>query len=257
MEYFDTHAHYNDEKFDGIVDDVLNRCKNIGVKYVINIGYNIESSIKAIELSNKYKNMYVAIGIHPSDVGKCSVEELEKIYNEYNNGKVVAIGEIGLDYSYTKENKKEQIDLFKTQIELANRLKLPICVHSRDASLDTYLTLKECPAKYGTLMHCFSPTEDLVRLVLENGYMVAFGGNITYKRAKSFSRYMDMIPVEQIVIETDSPYLPPVPLRGTINTSENLPIILDKLSEYKNISKEELSKIVYRNSLEFFNIKEE
>ena len=257
MEYFDTHAHYNDEKFDGIVDDVLNRCKNIGVKYVINIGYNIESSIKAIELSNKYKNMYVAIGIHPSDVGKCSVEELEKIYNEYNNGKVVAIGEIGLDYSYTKENKKEQIDLFKTQIELANRLKLPICVHSRDASLDTYLTLKECPAKYGTLMHCFSPTEDLVRLVLENGYMVAFGGNITYKRAKSFSRYMDMIPVEQIVIETDSPYLPPVPLRGTLNTSENLPIILEKLSEYKNISKEELSKIVYRNSLEFFNIKEE
>lgn len=257
MEYFDTHAHYNDEKFDGIVDDVLNRCKNIGVKYVINIGYNIQSSIKAIELSNKYKNMYVAIGIHPSDVGKCSVEELEKIYNEYNNGKVVAIGEIGLDYSYTKENKKEQIDLFKTQIELANRLKLPICVHSRDASLDTYLTLKECPAKYGTLMHCFSPTEDLVRLVLENGYMVAFGGNITYKRAKSFSRYMDMIPVEQIVIETDSPYLPPVPLRGTVNTSENLPIILEKLSEYKNISKEQLSKIVYRNSLEFFNIKEE
>ena len=257
MEYFDTHAHYNDEKFDGIVDDVLNRCKNIGVKYVINIGYNIESSIKAIELSNKYKNMYVAIGIHPSDVGKCSVEELEKIYNEYNNGKVVAIGEIGIDYYYTKENKKEQIDLFKTQIELANRLKLPICVHSRDASLDTYLTLKECPAKYGTLMHCFSPTEDLVRLVLENGYMVAFGGNITYKRAKSFSRYMDMIPVEQIVIETDSPYLPPVPLRGTVNTSENLPIILEKLSEYKNISKEELSKIVYRNSLEFFNIKEE
>ena len=257
MEYFDTHAHYNDEKFDGIVDDVLNRCKNIGVKYVINIGYNIESSIKAIELSNKYKNMYVAIGIHPSDVGKCSVKEHEKIYNEYNNGKVEAINEIGLDYSYTKENKKEQIDLFKTQIELANRLKLPICVHSRDASLDTYLTLKECPAKYGTLMHCFSPTEDLVRLVLENGYMVAFGGNITYKRAKSFSRYMDMIPVEQIVIETDSPYLPPVPLRGTINTSENLPIILEKLSEYKNISKEELSKIVYRNSLEFFNIKEE
>ena len=257
MEYFDTHAHYNDEKFDVIVDDVLKRCKNIGVKYVINIGYNIQSSIKAIELSNKYKNMYVAIGIHPSDVGKCSVDELEKVYNEYNNGKIVAIGEIGLDYSYTKENKKEQIELFKTQIKLANKLKLPICVHSRDASLDTYMTLKECPAKYGTLMHCFSPTEDLVRLVLENGYMVAFGGNITYKRAKSFSRYMDMIPVEQIVIETDSPYLPPVPLRGTVNTSENLPIILDKLSEYKNISKEELSKIVYRNSLEFFNIKEE
>ena len=257
MNYFDTHAHYNDEKFEGIVDDVLRRCKEIGVKYIINIGYNIESSIKAIELSNRYKNIYVAIGIHPSDVEKCSVEELEEVYRKYNNGKIVAIGEIGLDYSYTKENKNEQIELFKNQIKLANKLKLPICVHSRDASLDTYTTLKECPAKYGTLMHCFSPTEDLVRLVLENGYMVAFGGNITYKRAASFSRYMNMIPVNQIVIETDSPYLPPVPLRGTLNTSENLTIILDKLSEYKNISKDELSQIVYRNSLEFFNIKEE
>lgn len=257
MNYFDTHAHYNDEKFEGIVDDVLRRCKEIGVKYIINIGYNIESSIKAIELSNRYKNIYVAIGIHPSDVEKCSVKELEEVYRKYNNGKIVAIGEIGLDYSYTKENKNEQIELFKSQIKLANELKLPICVHSRDASLDTYTTLKECPAKYGTLMHCFSPTEDLVRLVLENKYFVAFGGNITYKRAASFSRYMNMIPVNQIVIETDSPYLPPVPLRGTLNTSENLPIILDKLSEYKNISKDELSQIVYRNSLEFFNIKEE
>lgn len=257
MRYFDTHAHYNDEKFNGIVDDVLKKCSNVGVKYIVNIGYNIESSIKAIELSNKYNNIYVAIGIHPSDVGKCSVEELEDVYNKYNNGKIVAIGEIGLDYSYTKENKKEQIELFKSQIALANKLKLPIVVHSRDASLDTYNTLKDNPAKYGTLMHCFSPTEDLVRLVLENKYTVAFGGNITYKRAASFSRYMDMIPVSQIVIETDSPYLPPVPLRGTVNTSENLPIILEKLSEYKKIPKEELSEIVYRNSLEFFNIKQE
>ena len=106
------------------------------------------------------------------------------------------------------------------------------------------------------MLHCFSPTEDLVRLVIENGYKVAFGGNITYNRAKSFKRYMDMLPVEQIVIETDCPYLPPEPLRGTVNTSKNLPIILNKLAEYKNIDVEELAKIVYRNSLEFFNIKE-
>ena len=153
-------------------------------------------------------------------------------------------------------NKEEQKKLFIEQIELANKLKLPIVVHSRDASLDTYLTLKEHPAKYGTLLHCFSPTEDLVRLVLENGYMVAFGGNITYNRAKSFQKYMDMIPTEQIVIETDAPYLPPEPLRGTINSSKNLPIVLNKLAEYKKTDVEKLSEIVYRNSLEFFNIKE-
>ncbi len=256
MRYYDTHAHYNDEKFNGIVDETLNECMSVGVKYINNIGYNIESSKLAIELSNKYKECYAVIGIHPSDVGKCSVDEVEDLYKNLNNGKIVAIGEIGLDYYWVKDNKEEQKKLFIEQIELANKLKLPIVVHSRDASLDTYLTLKEHPAKYGTLLHCFSPTEDLVRLVIDNNYMVAFGGNITYNRAKSFQRYMDMIPASQIVIETDAPYLPPVPLRGTVNTSKNLPIILEKLSEYKHMDVEELSKIVYRNSLEFFNIKE-
>lgn len=256
MEYFDTHAHYNDEKFNGIVEETLQECSNVGVKKINIIGYNIESSKEAIELSNKYDNLYAVIGIHPSDVEKCTVDEVEELYTKYNDQKIVAIGEIGLDYYWVKDNKEEQKKLFIEQIELANKLKLPIVVHSRDASLDTYLTLKEHPAKYGTLLHCFSPTEDLVRLVLENKYMVAFGGNITYNRAKSFQKYMDMIPVEQIVIETDAPYLPPVPLRGTINTSKNLPIILEKLAEYKHMEVEELSKIVYRNSLEFFNIKE-
>lgn len=257
MRYFETHAHYNDEKFKDNVDEVIKECRNAGVDHIINIGYNVDSSIKAIELSNLYNKMYAVIGIHPSDVGLCSVEQIEELYNKYDKSKIVAIGEIGLDYYWVKDNKEAQIELFKEQIELANKLKLPIVVHTRDASLDTYTVLKENPAKYGTLLHCFSPTEDLVRLALENdNYKVAFGGNITYNRAASFKKYMDMLPVEKIVIETDSPYLPPVPLRGTVNTSKNLPIILEKLAEYKNMNVEELSEIVYRNSLEFFNIKE-
>lgn len=257
MKYFDTHAHYNDETFENIVCKTINDCKEIGVDKINNVGYNVESSKKAIELSKEYSGLYAVIGIHPSDVGKCEVSEIEKLYNEYkNNGKIVAIGEIGLDYYWVKDNKEEQKKLFIDQIELANKLKLPIVVHTRDASLDTYLILKEHPAQNGTLLHCFSPTEDLVRLVIDKGYMVAFGGNITYNRAKSFQKYMDMIPLNQIVIETDSPYLPPVPQRGTINTSKNLPIILNKLAEYKHVEVEELAEIVYRNSLEFFNIKE-
>lgn len=118
-----------------------------------------------------------------------------------------------------------QIDLFQYQIEMANALKLPILIHSRDAALDTYQVIKENPPQYGTLFHCFQPSDDLVRLVLERGYTVAFGGNITYKRNESFAKYVKQIPLEQIVIETDSPYLSPVPYRGTINTSANLPII--------------------------------
>lgn len=256
MKYYDTHAHLNDEKFNGIVEQTIQECKAVGVKHINHIGYNVESSKKAIELSNEYDGTYAVIGIHPSDCEIDTVEQLEELYNKYNNGKIVAIGEIGLDYYWVKDNKEAQIKCFKEQIELANKLKLPIVIHSRDASLDTYNILKDNPAKYGTLMHCFSPTEDLVRMVLQNGFKVAFGGNITYNRSKSFYKYMDMIPVEQIVIETDSPYLPPVPLRGTLNSSKNLPIILQKLAEYKHMDVEELGEIVYRNSLEFFNIKD-
>lgn len=255
MKFIDTHAHYNDEKFNDNYDEIINKCFDSGIDYIMVVGYNKESSIKAIELSNKYNNVYAIIGVHPSDVGKSFPSDIEEIYNEYNNGKIVAIGEIGLDYAFVKDNKEEQKELFTDQIKLANKLKLPISVHSRDASLDTYNVLNENPAKYGTLMHCFSPTDDLVRLVLNNNYTVAFGGNITYKRSKSFYKYMDMIPVNQIVLETDSPYLPPEPLRGTINTSLNLPIILKKLAEYKQMDEEELSKIVYNNSIKFFNIK--
>ena len=146
--------------------------------------------------------------------------------------------------------------MFINQIEVVNYLKLPFIIHSRDSYLDTYNVIKEHKPLYGALFHCFHPNDDLVRLVKENGYTVAFGGNITYKRGKKFAEYVKEIPIEQIVIETDSPYLPPEPYRGTINTSLNLPIICNKLAEYKEMDVEQVAKIVYENSKRFFNIKE-
>ena len=171
-----------------------------------------------------------------------------------NNKKIVAIGEIGFDYAFVKDNKEKQKKLFMEQIELANTLKLPISIHSRDASLDTYDTLKEKKPEYGTLFHCFQPSDDLVRLVLENNYFVAFGGNITFKRNATFKRYIDTIPINQIVIETDCPYLTPEPFRGTRNDSSHLNLVCKKLAEYKEMEEEEVSKIVYDNSLKFFKI---
>lgn len=255
MRFFDTHAHYNDEKFDNILEETLQKCKEAGVEYIVNIGYNKLSSKKAIELSNNYGYMYSAIGIHPHDVKNDNVKDVYDIYQKYNNDKIVAIGEIGLDYAFVKDNKKEQENLFVSQIELANSLKLPIIVHTRDASFDTYNVLKEKKAEYGVLLHCFNPTEDLVKLVLDRGYTVAFGGNITYKRNKSFPKFLDMIPLSQIVIETDAPYLPPEPYRGSINTSANLPIICSKLSEYKKEDVEVVANAVYQNGIKFFNLK--
>lgn len=258
MKYIETHAHYNDEVYKDNLDEVLQNCKESEVKYILNVGYNVESSKISIELSEKYNEIYSIIGIHPHDVLE-NPNEILKLYNgcsENQKNKIVAIGEIGLDYAFVKDNKEEQKKIFVEQINIANELKLPIVIHSRDASLDTYTIIKENKPKYGALFHCFQPSDDLVNLVIKEGYSVAFGGNITYKRNKSFGEYIKKIPVENILIETDSPYLSPEPYRGKINTSVNLPIILKKLAEFKELEEEKLAEIVYNNSIKFFNLKD-
>ncbi len=258
MKYIETHAHYNDEVYKDNLDEVLQNCKESEVKYILNVGYNLESSKVSIELSEKYNEIYSIIGIHPHDVLE-NPNEILKLYNgcsENQKNKIVAIGEIGLDYAFVKDNKEEQKNIFVEQINIANELKLPIVIHSRDASLDTYTIIKENKPKYGALFHCFQPSDDLVNLVIKEGYSVAFGGNITYKRNKSFGEYIKKIPVENILIETDSPYLSPEPYRGKINTSVNLPIILKKLAEFKELEEEKLAEIVYNNSIKFFNLKD-
>ena len=186
MRFFDTHAHYNDEVYDIDREEVLKKIRESGVEYIVNVGYNKVSSIDSINLSKKYEYIYSAIGVHPHDVENETAQDIYNVYNQNDNKKIVAIGEIGLDYAFVKDNKLKQIALFESQIELANSLKLPILIHSRDAALDTYNVIKNKRAEYGTLFHCFQPSDDLVRLVLENGYMVAFGGNITFKRNEAF-----------------------------------------------------------------------
>lgn len=256
MKYFDTHAHYNDEVYVNNVDEILNECRKSGVDRIVNVGYNKKSSIDSIILSEKYDYIHAAIGVHPHDVNNDTAQDIFDVYNKNKDKRIVAIGEIGLDYAYVKDNKEAQIKLFIEQIELANTLKLPILIHSRDASSDTYNVIRNHRAEFGTLFHCFQPSDELVGVILENGYMVAFGGNITYKRNESFKNYIEKIPLNQMVIETDAPYLAPVPLRGTTNTSANLHIICSKLAEYKNKEEEVIANSVYNNSLDFFKIKE-
>ena len=255
MRLFETHAHYNDEVFKKEeLDDILNNCRSVGVDTFVNVGYNKTASIDSIKLSNKYNDFYAAIGVHPHDVDKDTAQDIYDVYNKYDSQKVVAIGEIGLDYVFVKDNKESQKKLFEEQIELSNTLKLPIVIHTRDASLDTYNILKEKSSEYGTLLHCFKPTDDLMKLVLNKGFYVAFGGNITYKRNASFAEYITKIPLSQIVLETDTPYLSPEPYRGTRNDSSRLPIVLNKLSEFLKKDKEELAEIVYDNSVRFYRI---
>ena len=258
MRYIDTHAHYNDEVYKGKQEEILQKCKNAKVEAIVNVGYDLPSSIDTINLSNKYGYIYAVIGIHPSEVDNYTAKDIEKLYMDAKNkgllDRLVGIGEIGLDYAFVKDNKEKQIQLFKEQIRLANKLKLPIIVHSRDAALDTYNVLREVEPEYGALLHCFQPSDDLVRLVIEKKYTVAFGGNITFKRNESFKKYILQIPIEQIVIETDSPYLAPEPLRGTVNDSSNLPIICRKLAEYKGMPVEFVAEKVYNNAIKFYKL---
>lgn len=254
MKYFDTHAHYDDEVFSTNQAQVLQQCRAAGVEYIVNIGCNKNTSIQSVALANHYSYIYAAIGVHPHEVAYDNAEHIKQIYENSVTDKIVAIGEIGLDYAFVKDNKKEQIKLFCEQIELANTLQLPIVIHSRDAALDTYTTIKENKPQYGALFHCFQPSDDLVRLVLQEGYMVAFGGNITYNRNESFKKYMEQIPLTQMVVETDSPYLAPVPVRGTTNTSANLPYIVSKLAEFKQEEVEVVGQQVFQNAITYFSI---
>jgi TatD DNase family protein len=254
MNFIDTHAHYNDEVYKDNLEEILRLIKSENIDKVVNVSYDYDSMKKSLELSKKYDWISTSIGFHPHDVEKFDIKIIEDIFKE-NKKYIVAIGEIGLDYAYTKDNKNKQKEIFIEQINFAKKNMLPIIIHSRDASKDTCDVVRNNLQKdYKVLFHCFSPTDELVNIVLENNYFVAFGGNITYPRNKSFYKYIEMIPLEQIVIETDCPYLSPIPFRGQINNSSNLKYILKTLADIKKIDENKLSEIIYQNSLRFFNL---
>lgn len=257
MKIIDVHAHYNDKAFFKDFDANLDKMKSLGVEYIINTGDDIYSSKRSIEYALKYKEFYAAIGIHPEHVEELNkISELEKLYKKYkNSNKIVAIGEIGLDYHYTKENKEQQIELFKNQIKLANKLNLPIVIHSRDAHLDMLTILKSVELPTKIMFHCFDLNEEVARFIIKNKYSISIGGNITYKRKDSAINILKQIPLNLIMTETDSPYLAPEPYRGKTNNSANIKEVIKKLSDIKEISVDEIEKQVYENAVKFFNIK--
>lgn len=260
MKFFDTHAHYNDEKFDEDREQIIQETYKSGISKFVVAGYNIESSKKAIELSNKYEFMYSICGISPNDVPQSEeelwkdIEEISKIIKQNNNKKLVAIGEIGLDYYWKKENKELQKQAFIAQIKLANELNLPIVIHSRDASVDMIQILKDNPVNKKGIFHCCQLNQELVRQALELGFYISFAGPITFKNSKNAPDVVKMVPLEKIVIETDSPYLSPEPNRGKRNDSRNVKYVAEKIAEIRDASIEEIAKITYENAIRIFNI---
>lgn len=252
MEFFDNHCHLDDEKFNLDREDIIKKIKEADITKLISAGYNVQSSHEASELANKYDFIYATAGISPNDIPQ-NEEELWKMLDEIKkiastNKKIVAIGEIGLDYHWNKENKELQKLAFIKQIKIANELKLPIVIHSRKATEDTIQILKENDVIYKGVFHCCSLKDELLKDALKLGFYISFAGPITFKNPKNVDDAINLVPNDRILIETDSPYLSPEPLRGTRNDSRNVKYVAQKIAQVKNISLEEIAKITYQNA---------
>ena len=259
VELFDSHAHYDDEKFNEDREDVIKNVYESGVTKLISAGYSLDGSKKAAALADKYDFIYATAGISPNDIPHNSLDEFHKelieIENIARNKKVVAIGEIGLDYYWNTDNKELQKQVFIEQIELANKLDMPIVIHTRDAVMDTLDILKnrKTPVKKG-VFHCCPLNVELVKEALKLGFYISFCGPVTFKNSKNARQVVEMVPLDKMLIETDSPYLAPEPLRGTRNDSRNIKYTAQKVAEFKGISLEEIAAATYENAKRIFEL---
>lgn len=248
--FTDSHCHLYDEYYEDI-DNIIKLSLENGVYRFINNGCDKESNIEVLKKINKYSNMYVALGIHPENVDKYTINDIKFIEDNLSNKKIIAIGEIGLDYYYTKENKCEQIKLFEMQLELAEKYNIPVIIHSRDATGDTINILKKYKVK--GIIHSFSGSLETAREYIKMGYLLGVNGVLTFKNAH-IKDVIKEIPLEYLVLETDSPYLTPVPFRGKQNNPSHILDIAKFVCELKDISLEELSNITENNLNYMFNI---
>ena len=247
--YIDTHCHLSREDYDDI-DKVIEGNKNANVDKIVVSGCSRESIEEVMDLKDRYDMVYVMIGYHPEYADTVTESDLDYLKSLLGEKKVVGIGEIGLDYHYTKENKDKQIWLFEEQLKIANAFNLPVVIHSRDATMDTINTLKKYKVK--GIIHCFSGSLETANIYISMGFLLGIGGVVTFKNSK-LKDVVKEVPSESIVLETDSPYLTPVPFRGKINSSKYLEFIANFIADIKNISVEELAEITSKNASSLFD----
>ncbi len=252
MGLFDSHSHLNDERFDEDREKTIDEIVKSGVTNFITAGYSVESSKKAIEIAKKYDFIYTTAGVSPNDIPQDEDElwkqlvEIENIAK--NNSKVLAIGEIGLDYYWNTENKELQKLAFIEQIKIANKLNLPIVIHTREAVMDTLQILKENKVENTGIFHCCPQNRELIKEGLKLGFYISFAGPITFKNSKNAVEMINLVPNDRILIETDSPYLAPEPVRGTRNTPSNVKFVAQKIADVKGLTLENVEKITFENT---------
>ncbi|MBE5899577.1 MAG: TatD family deoxyribonuclease [Lachnospiraceae bacterium] len=272
---FDSHAHYEDKRFAPDRDELLCAMRENNIGRIVNVGSTLDTSKQSVELAGQYEDIYAAVGIHPSEVAfpidgeernalsiKESVDVIPEVIKELKNlstnRKCVSIGEIGLDYYWDKEedNHNLQKQWFKVQLELASRVNKPVIVHSREASKDTFDILKEAKSTLDTraVVHCYSGSPEMAKEYVKLGYYIGVGGVVTFKNGRKLRETVEEIPLESILVETDCPYMAPEPYRGKRNDSTKLSYIVERISNIKNISKEQVEEITWQNACSFYGI---
>ena len=251
---FDTHAHYDSGAFNADREAVLSALPGENVGAVVNPGCDIPSSRVAVGLAEQFPHVWAAVGIHPSDCAGTGEAEYTALRELAKHEKVVAIGEIGLDYYWDTNPPKEfQQQVFRRQIELALELDLPVCVHDREAHGDSLAIVLEYPELRG-VFHCFSGSPEMAQELLKRGWYLGFDGPITYKNARRSPEVVAVTPLDRILIETDAPYLTPVPFRGKRNSSAHLSYVIEKLAEWKGVSAAEMERITWENAVRFYRL---
>lgn len=254
MPIFDTHAHYDAEGFEADRDAVLSALPEAGVGLVVDPGCDLPSSRAAVDLAERYGHVYAAVGIHPEDCAGFREEDLTELRQLLKRPKVVAIGEIGLDYYWAENPPREfQQTVFRRQLALAEELNVPVIVHDREAHGDCLAIIREFPAVTG-VFHCFSGSPEMAEELLKLGWYLGFDGPVTYKNARRAPEVAAVTPLNRMVVETDAPYMAPVPVRGRRNDSRNLPYVLEKLAEWKGVTPEEMTRLTWENGRRLFRL---
>lgn len=252
---FDTHAHYDDDQFDADREVVLNGLLEQGVELVVNVGASLKGCSASVQLANQYSHVYAAVGVHPDEVGDLNDQTFEEMKALFQNDKVVAVGEIGLDYYWDNESHDVQKEWFVKQLNLARELDLPVIIHSREAAEDTFQVMKEHGQGLVGVIHCYSYSVEMAKEYVKMGYYLGVGGVVTFNNAKKLKEVVKAIPLEQLVVETDAPYLSPVPNRGKRNTSANLVQVVEKIAELKEVTYEEVVAVTNENGKKLYRIK--
>lgn len=251
---FDTHAHYDDPQFDEDRDSLLSSMESLGVAAIVNAAADPDNWNQIVELTEKYPNVYGMVGAHPDEVGKMNDNELARMTSLLELPKMVAVGEIGLDYHWNVESEVLQKRWFKRQLDLARQLKLPVNIHSRDATEDTLEIMREYRDLSG-IIHCFSGSREIAKEYVKMGFLIGVGGVVTFKNGKKLRRVVESTPLEYLVLETDCPYLAPEPNRGKRNHSDYIRYVAEAVAHIKEISVEEVLAQTEKNARRLYGIK--